>query len=108
LVTQSSRLKTVKWLNRVEREECFSIRICRYSNIKKVATVFLAQAFALLVYFVYKHVDKKLFLEKEERAIKEGKSVKFNKFLLAIPAFCGSVVSTLQLVSLNFINSSVY
>jgi len=40
-----------------------------------VATIFLAQAFALLIYFVYRSLDKKLFLEKEERAIKEGKLV---------------------------------
>jgi len=57
---------------------------------------------------VYKRTDKKLFLEKEEDAIKEGKSVRFNIFLFAIPAFCDCMGSTLQLIALNFINSSVY
>ena len=31
-----------------------------------------------------------------------------NKFLLAVPAFCDFVTSTLQYISLNFISGSVY
>jgi len=40
--------------------------------------------------------------------MKDGKLVKFNKLLLAIPASCDCIASTLLLISLNFIDSSVY
>lgn len=38
----------------------------------------------------------------------KGKEIKMNKFLLAIPAFCDFVTSTLQYIALNFIPGSVY
>ena len=38
----------------------------------------------------------------------KGKELKMNKFLLAIPALCDFVTSTLQYIALNFIPGSVY
>lgn len=38
----------------------------------------------------------------------KGKEINMNKFLLAIPAFCDFIASTLQCIALNFISGSVY
>lgn len=38
----------------------------------------------------------------------KGKEIKFNKLLLAVPALCDAISSTLHYIALNFISGSIY
>ena len=45
---------------------------------------------------------------KELKATSDGKQIKFNPFLIAIPGFSDLISSTMQYISLNYISGSVW
>ena len=74
----------------------------------QATTMFFGEFLSLLVFFAMKRRDPEGFKMRELEAKSQGKEIKMNKFLLAIPALCDFVTSTLQYIALNFIPGSVY
>ena len=74
----------------------------------QATTMFFGEFLALLVFIVMTRRDPEGYKMRMLEAKSKGKEIKMNKFLLAIPAFCDFVTSTLQYIALNFIPGSVY
>jgi drug/metabolite transporter (DMT)-like permease len=70
--------------------------------------MFFGEALAFLIYIIMKRRDPETFNIRMLDANSQGKQVKFNKFLLAIPAISDLITSTLQYIALNFVAGSVY
>lgn len=70
--------------------------------------MFLGEALCFVLYLVMKKRDPDSFRLRMLEAKSKGKKIEFNPLLLAIPAFCDFLSSTLQYVALNFISASVY
>ncbi len=60
------------------------------------------------LYFVMRMRDPEAFRVRLLEAKSKGKKTDMNPLLLAIPAFCDCLTSTMQYVALNFISGSVY
>lgn len=74
----------------------------------QATTMFFGEFLALIAYFALKYRNPEKYKMDMLEARSKGKEIKMNKFLLAIPAFCDFVTSTLQYIALNFIPGSVY
>ena len=74
----------------------------------QATTMFFGEFLSLVVFMVMKRRNAEGFKMRELEAKSQGKEIKMNKFLLAIPALCDFVTSTLQYIALNFIPGSVY
>ena len=70
--------------------------------------MFFGEFLALVVFFVMTKRDPEAYKMRMLEAKSKGKEIKMNKFLLAIPALCDFITSTLQYIALNFIPGSVY
>lgn len=74
----------------------------------QATTMFFGEFIVLGGYFLLKRRNPEKYKMSMLEARSKGKEINMNKFLLAIPAFCDFVNSTLQYISLNFISGSVY
>lgn len=74
----------------------------------QATTMFFGEFLALVVFFVMTKRDPEAYKMRMLEAKSKGKEIKMNKFLLAIPALCDFITSTLQYIALNFIPGSVY
>lgn len=70
--------------------------------------MFFGEFLALFVFLIMRKRDPESFKLRMLNAKSAGQLTEMNKLLLAIPALCDLVTSTLQYVALNFISGSVY
>lgn len=74
----------------------------------QATTMFFGEFLAIFIYIILKKRNPERYKMKMLEAQSEGKKTKINKFLLAIPAFCDFITSTLHYIALNFVTGSVY
>lgn len=70
--------------------------------------MFIGEALALAIYFFKKRRDPETYQMRMLEAKSEGKEIKMNKLMFAIPAACDAINSTLSYIALNFITGSVW
>ena len=74
----------------------------------QATTMFLGEFLCLGLFFLQKRRDPDAYKLKQLEAKSKNKELKCNPLLIAIPAFCDFLTSTLQYIALNFIAGSVW
>jgi drug/metabolite transporter (DMT)-like permease len=70
--------------------------------------MFVGEFLCIILYFIMRRRDPDAFRMRLLDAKSKGKKIDMNPLLLAIPAFCDCLTSTMQYIALNFISGSVY
>jgi len=70
--------------------------------------MFVGEFLCMGLYFFMRFRDPESFRMRLLEAKSKGKKIDMNPLLLAVPAFCDCLTSTMQYIALNFISGSVY